>query len=167
MKEAISKTNAWVKVFRINPEFNILRLTFHRKSASKCWIEEIIIASLISFKIYLNTINHFNFKFSIFVAILQVLKFEFQKFRILEIRSFRPMHANVTCTNPLQPYCDPKCIFHFVVCIWCTSWKYQFACMFDHLTNWYSHESSETNLPTAYRLSAVYTRVKHKRNFMV
>ena len=27
---------AWVKVFKINPEFRILRLTFHRKSASKC-----------------------------------------------------------------------------------------------------------------------------------
>ena len=27
--------SAWVKVFRINPEFRILRLTFHRKSASK------------------------------------------------------------------------------------------------------------------------------------
>ena len=27
--------NAWVKVFRIIPEFRILRLTFHRKSASK------------------------------------------------------------------------------------------------------------------------------------
>ena len=26
----------WVKVFRINPEFRILRLTFHRKSASTC-----------------------------------------------------------------------------------------------------------------------------------
>ena len=26
----------WVKVFRINPKFRILRLTFHRKSASKC-----------------------------------------------------------------------------------------------------------------------------------
>ena len=24
---------AWVKVFRINPEFRILRLTFHRKSS--------------------------------------------------------------------------------------------------------------------------------------
>ena len=29
-------TYAWVKVFRIIPEFRILRLTFHRKSASKC-----------------------------------------------------------------------------------------------------------------------------------
>ena len=26
----------WVKVIRINPEFRVLRLTFHRKSASKC-----------------------------------------------------------------------------------------------------------------------------------
>ena len=26
----------WVKVFRIIPEFRILRLTFQRKSASKC-----------------------------------------------------------------------------------------------------------------------------------
>ena len=26
---------SWVKVFRINPEFRILGLTFHRKSASK------------------------------------------------------------------------------------------------------------------------------------
>ena len=26
---------AWVKIFRVNPEFRILRLTFLRKSASK------------------------------------------------------------------------------------------------------------------------------------
>ena len=26
----------WVEVLRIYPEFRILRLTFHRKSASKC-----------------------------------------------------------------------------------------------------------------------------------
>ena len=26
----------WVSIFRIIPEFRILRLTFHRKSASKC-----------------------------------------------------------------------------------------------------------------------------------
>ena len=26
----------WVEIFRIIPEFRILRLTFHRKSASKC-----------------------------------------------------------------------------------------------------------------------------------
>ena len=28
-------TSTWVNVFRIIPEFSILRLTFHRKSASK------------------------------------------------------------------------------------------------------------------------------------
>ena len=28
--------SAWVEVFKINPEFRILRLTFQRKSASKC-----------------------------------------------------------------------------------------------------------------------------------
>ena len=33
----------WVKVFRIYPEFRILRLIFHRKSASKCWIRKLII----------------------------------------------------------------------------------------------------------------------------
>ena len=41
----------WVKVFGINPEFRILKLTFHRKSASKCLSSEIIIASLINFHI--------------------------------------------------------------------------------------------------------------------
>ena len=39
-KEEIKKRqviiSAWVKVFRSIPEFRILRLTFHRKSASKC-----------------------------------------------------------------------------------------------------------------------------------
>ena len=42
---------AWVKVLRINPEFRILRLTFHRKSASKCWIKQIIIASRFIFNL--------------------------------------------------------------------------------------------------------------------
>ena len=42
--------NDLVKWFRINPEFRILRLTFHRKLASKCSIREIIIASLINFE---------------------------------------------------------------------------------------------------------------------
>ena len=34
--EPMQEISAWVKVFRINPEFLVLRLTFHRKSASKC-----------------------------------------------------------------------------------------------------------------------------------
>ena len=33
---SVLRINSWVKVFRIFPEFRILRLTFHRKSASKC-----------------------------------------------------------------------------------------------------------------------------------
>ena len=31
--------DAWVKVLRINPEFRILRLTFHRKSASNAELD--------------------------------------------------------------------------------------------------------------------------------
>ena len=38
---------SWMKVFRIIPEFRILSLTFHRKSASKCLIRQNIIAFLI------------------------------------------------------------------------------------------------------------------------
>ena len=41
------------------------------------------------FSDYLNTLNHFNFNYP-FWAILQVFKFEFQKFRILEILNFHP-----------------------------------------------------------------------------
>ena len=33
---AVPVMHTWVKVFRINPEFRISRLTFYRKSASKC-----------------------------------------------------------------------------------------------------------------------------------
>ena len=43
---------SWVKVFRIIPEFKILRLTFHRKSASKCCIREIMIV----FSVYIQSI---------------------------------------------------------------------------------------------------------------
>ena len=41
--------NAWVKVFRIIPEFRILRLMFRRKSASKSRIKQDLYASLIYF----------------------------------------------------------------------------------------------------------------------
>ena len=43
-----------VKVFRIFPEFDILRLTFHRKSASKCLIKQIYFSAL--FSVYLKSI---------------------------------------------------------------------------------------------------------------
>ena len=38
----------------------------------------------------LNTINHLNLKLLIFVGTLQVLNFEFLKFRILKILNFQP-----------------------------------------------------------------------------
>ena len=49
-----------VKVFSINPEFRILRLTFH--SLKMLNLDYNSFFDL--FSVYLNTINHFNFKFS-------------------------------------------------------------------------------------------------------
>ena len=94
-------------VFRIYPEFRILRLTFHRKSASKCWIRQTIIASLISFQIIYTpiTCNHLNLKFFIFVGILQVLKFGFLKFRILEILNFPPWSWDLCTCIGLKLLC--------------------------------------------------------------
>ena len=46
---SIIYTIPWVKVFSIIPEFRISRLTFHRKSASKCCIRQITMTSLIYF----------------------------------------------------------------------------------------------------------------------
>ena len=86
IKKNVSNLNAlqykyiWVKGFMINPEFRTLRLTFHRKSASKCWIRQIIIASLIIFSDCLNTINHLSLTLFVTLGILQVLKFEFLMF---------------------------------------------------------------------------------------
>ena len=51
------KLCAWVKVFRIISEFRILRLTFHRKSASKCWIWQISVASFGLTSVYLKIID--------------------------------------------------------------------------------------------------------------
>ena len=65
-----------MKVFRIIPEFRIFRLTFH--------------SFIDIFTVDLKTIKHVNLKYYYFEGILQVLKFEFQKFRILEILNFHP-----------------------------------------------------------------------------
>ena len=78
-----------MKVFRINPEFRILRLTFHRKSASKCRISEIKLVSLITFFDFLNTISHLKMELLFFEGILLKLN-SFKKFRILEILNFHP-----------------------------------------------------------------------------
>ena len=45
--------------------------------------------------VYLKTIDHLNFKLLIFIGILQVLRFDFQKFRILEILNFHPCICNI------------------------------------------------------------------------
>ena len=56
---SIKKTSLqWGESFRIIPEFRILRLTFHRKSASKYRIRQVI---LIAFMFYLG-ISKGNFK---------------------------------------------------------------------------------------------------------
>ena len=57
---------SWVKVFRIIPEFRILRLTFHRKSASKYWIGEDYNGFSGLLSVYLKTAVHLNLKLSIF-----------------------------------------------------------------------------------------------------
>ena len=83
---------SWVKVFRIIPEFRILRLTFHRKSASKCWIEQIIIAFLIC---YQKTIDHFNLK-KLLTLCLNKASFKFWISKVQDFFSFElsPMYFN-------------------------------------------------------------------------
>ena len=52
------------------------------KSAPKSWISQFI----------QKTIDHLNLILFIFIGILQVLRFDFQKFRIFEILNFSLMH---------------------------------------------------------------------------
>ena len=63
-----------MKVFRIIPEFRILRLTFCGLADSYGFFD------LISF--YLKTIDNLNLKLLIFVGILNGSRFDFQKFKI-------------------------------------------------------------------------------------
>ena len=67
-----------------------LRQTFQRKSATKCWIKKLIIASVISFQIiWTHAINQFNFiHFCTHLA-----RFEILKFRVLENWTFT--HGNI------------------------------------------------------------------------
>ena len=53
------------------------------------------------FSVYLKTIDSVNFKLLIFIGILQVLRYDFQKFRILEILNFHP--CNVTIEAEVVP----------------------------------------------------------------
>ena len=54
--------------------------------------------------------SSFNFKLSIFVAILQVLKFEFRKFRIFEFLNFHPWFWTFNMT--LEPEVKVKDILY-------------------------------------------------------
>ena len=67
--------SSWVKVFRIIPEFRTLKLTIQRKSASISCFSDL-------FWRHLKSIDHLKMKCQYFVGILQVLIFEFLKFRI-------------------------------------------------------------------------------------
>ena len=49
------------------------------------------------FSVYIKTIDHLNLKLLIFVGILQVLRFDFKKFRILEILNFHGHPCNIIC----------------------------------------------------------------------
>ena len=80
-----------MKVFRITPEFRILGLTFHRKSIESQpkilnKTGSISFSDLIS--VYLKTIDHLILKLFVFIGILQVLRFDFQMFSILEFLTF-------------------------------------------------------------------------------
>ena len=57
---------SWVKVFRIIPEFRILRLTFFGKSASNSWISQIIIAFLLYVK---GMRDNWSFKLEIIICL--------------------------------------------------------------------------------------------------
>ena len=69
-------------VFRIIPELRILRLTFLNYADSNSFFD--------LFSVYQKTIDHLNLKLLRFVGILQILRFDFKKFRIFEIVNFYP-----------------------------------------------------------------------------
>ena len=90
---------AWVTVFRIIPEFRVLRLTFHRKSASKYRSRQIVLA-LRFMSVCLKTDDHLNLKLLIFSRHIASFRPEFLKFRIFEILNFHPCVGNIiTNTN--------------------------------------------------------------------
>ena len=93
---------SWVKIFRIVPEFRILRLTLW-----KVCLKILNLADSYGFfglfSICLKTIDCVNLKLliQVFIGILQVLRYDFQKFRILEILNFHP--CNVTIEAEVVP----------------------------------------------------------------
>ena len=53
-----------------------------------------------SYSVYLKSIDHASLKLFIFLGILQIKRFEFPKFRILEILNFDPFkHISLNCVT--------------------------------------------------------------------
>ena len=96
----------WVIVFGIIPEFRILRLTFCGKSASKCWIRQIKQASLIYFQYDWRQFTILTWNCYYFKGLLDMIKFEFRKFRILEILNFHPCNTYL-CQFQMRLYGVP------------------------------------------------------------
>ena len=107
------------KFSKINPEFRILRLTFYRKSASKCWIRQIKIASLIYFQYVIKQLTILTWNYHCFVVILHVLSFEFYEVQDMGNFELSPMH---------HPMSRKKEILSFSICYGCSKelsrWDY-------------------------------------------
>ena len=88
-----------MKVYRIIPEFRILILTFQVSLKMLNYADNNSFSDLAS--VYLKAIDHLNLKLLIFVGILQVLRFDFKKFRILEILNFHScgIITKISCTG--------------------------------------------------------------------
>ena len=52
--------------------------------------------------VYIKTIDHLNLKLLIFVGILQILRFDFKKFSILEILNFHPWYSFYSDRNQVH-----------------------------------------------------------------
>ena len=100
----------WVKVFRIIPEFRILRMTFHRKSSSKCWIKEIILVSLINFQPVWGQIDHLNMKLWIFSGCTASFKIKISK-----VQDFGNFELSPMCYNKDIVGHQNVCSIHFKI----------------------------------------------------
>ena len=76
---------AWVKVFRIIPEFRILKVSLKMlNSAGNNGFSDLV-------SVYLKVFDHYTWNFLYFGGIQQVLNSDFLKFRILENFELSPM----------------------------------------------------------------------------
>ena len=102
----------WMKVFRINLEFRILRLTFHGKSASKCWTREIIIASLLSFQIT----KRQSFKLEIICFCRHLASFKIWNSKVQDFENFElsPMYECNYCLTMSEQHCKNRIIWRIL-----------------------------------------------------